>query len=107
MIKVQFFINGENLSGFRITGHAGYANAGRDIVCAAVSSAAYMAANTVTELADKNAAASDEDGTMLLQLSSPSEKTELILRGLEMHLKALATQYPENITVKYGGVKNA
>ena len=46
MIRAVFF-EGENGRGFEISGHAG-GSAGRDIVCAAVSSAVYMAANTVT-----------------------------------------------------------
>ena len=33
--------------GFTCMGHAGYAKRGKDIVCAAVSSAAIMSANTV------------------------------------------------------------
>ncbi len=99
MIKVRFFIKGENLSGFKISGHAGFANAGKDIVCAAVSSAAYMAANTVTEIIKAEAKASDCAGTMILEIASPTAETELVLQGLKLHLSELAKEYPRNITL--------
>ena len=41
-------IGNDRLTGFDISGHAMFAESGSDIVCASVSSAAYMAANTVT-----------------------------------------------------------
>ena len=37
MIKVDFFDKGKE-AGYRISGHANFANRGQDIVCAAVSS---------------------------------------------------------------------
>ena len=58
---IAVFFEGENGRGFEISGHAG-GNAGRDIVCAAVSSAVYMAANTVTEIIKVRADISEQDG---------------------------------------------
>ena len=82
-----------------------FAESGEDVVCAAVSSAAYMAANTVTEVIKTNAEAEADEGRMLLAISNPDEKTETVLRGLELHLTELSKQYPENIKIIYGGVK--
>ncbi len=107
MIKVKFFIKGEELSGFEISGHAGFARQGKDIVCAAVSSAAYMAANTVTDIIGADASAQAGDSIMKLTLNASCSKSEAVLRGLELHLRELAKEYPENIKVIYGGVKNA
>ena len=107
MIKASFFIKGDYLSGFEISGHSGFAESGSDIVCAAVSSAAYLTANTVTEVIGALAEADESDGRLRLTLASPDEKTEIALRGLELHLKELSALYPKNITLKYGGVKNA
>ena len=50
MIQVEFSVHDHAPVGFCISGHAGAGSAGRDIVCAAVSSAAYMAANTLTDV---------------------------------------------------------
>lgn len=67
MIRAVFF-EGENGRGFEIRGHAG-GNAGRDIVCAAVSSAVYMAANTVTDVIKIHADISEQDGHLKFSVS--------------------------------------
>lgn len=107
MIRVKFFVGNRQLKGFQISGHAGFAENGEDIVCASVSSAAYMAANTVTDIIRADAEAAADDGTMTLLVNEPCERTETVLKGLELHLKELSKQYPENIKIIYGGVKNA
>ena len=84
-----------------------FAPEGQDIVCAAVSSAALMAANTITDVIGAPAKAEAESGSMFFYLNETNEKTEAVLRGLELHLTELSKQYPLNIKVIYGGVKNA
>ncbi|MDO4494461.1 MAG: ribosomal-processing cysteine protease Prp [Clostridiaceae bacterium] len=107
MIKVRFSVGDRQLNGFEISGHALFAESGKDIVCAAVSSAAYMAANTVTEIIRADAKAQAEDGAMVLTLNEPNTQAETVLRGLELHLTELSKQYPQHIKIIYGGVKNA
>lgn len=103
MISVEFFTTeAGGLTGFQIRGHAGGV-AGQDIVCAAVSSAAYMAANTITEILHVDASvAAMEEGEMYLRI--PKRDILLcrdILAGLKLHLLALEEQYPKNIQVNY------
>ena len=107
MIKVRFSVGDRQLNGFEISGHALFAESGKDIICAAVSSAAYMAANTVTEITRADAKAQAEDGAMVLTLNEPNTQAETVLRGLELHLTELSKQYPQHIKIIYGGVKNA
>ncbi len=107
MTRVKFLIGNNRLHGFEISGHSMFAPEGQDIVCAAVSSAALMAANTITEILEVSAKAEAESGSMFFHLSETNDKTEAILRGLELHLTELSKQYPHNIKVIYGGVKNA
>lgn len=74
--------------------------AGRDIVCAAVSSAAYMAANTVTEVQKLPAEAIAEDAKLRLLLEPGQEEAAApVLAGLRLHLKMLSQQYPKAIKV--------
>ena len=80
---------------------------GQDIICASVSSAAFMAANTITEIIGIPARAEVESGSMVFYPEEVNENTEAVLRGLELHLTELSKQYPLNIKVIYGGVKNA
>ena len=67
MIKAKIFRNNQNrVSGFEITGHAGYAEEGSDIICAAVSSIAYTAVGYFSEkkIGGKEPQYSEKDGYM-------------------------------------------
>lgn len=103
MIQIHFFQNpaGE-LLGFEIFGHSGTAEAGNDVVCAAVSSAAYMAANTVTDVLMADAEATVRDGEMSLRIGQKDAALcRSLLKGLKLHLIALEEQYPDHINVSY------
>lgn len=89
--------------GFRIEGHADFAQSGVDIVCAAVSSAAYMAANTITDVLhvspDRLYAT---EGLMEIRLSEiDADGCKTILQGLKLHLLGLEEQYAEYLQVGY------
>lgn len=101
MIRAEFFVRNGSPAGFCISGHAGTSEAGTDIVCAAVSSAAYMTVNTVTDVIGVRTEASAGDGKMFLML--PDEKSAAacgaLLKGFRLHLASLHEQYPESITL--------
>lgn len=99
MIKAVFFLSGEDVTGFTVKGHANQAQHGQDIVCAAVSSAVYMAANTVTEICKADADIEVDDGHFTFKLKKPDENKESInvLKGLKLHIEALQEQYPSYI----------
>ena len=105
MIKVRFSVGNRQLKGFEISGHAMFAENGSDVVCAAVSSAAYMAANTITDVIGADAVAQVGEALMSVKLNQPNEQAEVVLKGLEIHLTELSKQYPQNIKIIYGGVK--
>ena len=87
--------------GFNIKGHAGYAQSGSDIVCAAVSSSAYLVANTIIEVMGVEADATvDENGEMTVLVPKDSAiKTKEILLGFKIHIEELQKQYPKNVTI--------
>lgn len=98
MIRAEFLMRAGQPAGFRVSGHSGYSGAGTDIVCAAVSSAAYMAANTITDVIGAAADVSVEDGRMVLKLPEQSVAScSAVLKGFRLHLAALKKQYPKNI----------
>lgn len=69
------------------------------LVCSAVSSAAYMAANTITEIAGDKAEIKVNDGEMFFKVSSPSEQAVTVLSGLKLHLNELSKQYGKRLSV--------
>ncbi|MBQ8860835.1 MAG: ribosomal-processing cysteine protease Prp [Ruminococcus sp.] len=100
MINVEFFGTSPT-TGFSIKGHSGFAEEGSDIVCAAVSSAAYMTANTITEICKENPSELfEEDGLMVLKLDeSSAHKCADIMQGFVLHLSSLSKEYKQYITV--------
>ena len=98
MIRARFRFPTEADASFTVSGHAGYAESGSDIVCAAVSSAAYMTANTVTEVLGVKAKAAVRDGKMQFSVSGSKEAVSII-RGLRLHLTQLQEQYPDHIEI--------
>lgn len=105
MIKAEIYVSESgNIVGFSVLGHSGFSQSGTDIVCAAVSSAAYMAVNTLTEVlkADVDVNVNDKLGIMRAFVS---EKDTLrcsdILNGFKMHLILLEEMYSKNVKVNY------
>lgn len=104
MININFFVNEKGiLLGFKIEGHAHQNQFGKDIICAAVSSAAYMTVNTVTEILKINADVSvNENGFMQLIVQEKDyNHYNDILQGFKLHMISLEEQYPQNIIVNY------
>lgn len=105
MVKITFLTAQGHIAGFLMKGHAGAGAYGSDPVCAAVSSAAYMAANTVTDVLGIPCGVSVSDGYFLFQVpQSRMAECHVVLKGLELHMRELAKQYPENLKIIYGGV---
>lgn len=100
MIKATFYKRGEVLCGFEIDGHSGYSEAGSDIICASVSSVAYMAVNTITDVIGDKADISISDGYFRFMTDSCRKETKVVLEGLKLHVSALAGDYSEYITCK-------
>jgi len=103
MIRAEFQF-GENGLGVTVQGHSGSAAAGEDIVCAAVSSAVYMAANTVTEVLGLSPKLNVRDGFLSLFLSdsTEAETARPVLQGLYLHLTGLQEQFPDFIQIERG-----
>ena len=97
MIKATFYKRGKILCGFEISGHSGYDEEGADIICASVSSVAYMAVNTITDVIGDKADISISDGYFRFTTDSSRNETKVVLEGLNLHVKALADDYCEYI----------
>ena len=101
MICAKLLSRDGKLCGFDVQGHSGLAPSGSDIVCAAVSSAVYMAVNTLTEVCGCDADIHQEDGKLCMTvIKADTDKAQTVLQGLQLHLRELAAQYPTGIQIQ-------
>ncbi len=100
MIHAVFQSKYGKFSYFSIHGHAGFADAGQDIVCAAVSSAVQLIANLITETFQESAEISSEHNKIQINLNFPdSGAGSSLLQALQMHLQYIAEEYPNTIQI--------
>ena len=107
MIRIEFYSGINGLCGFEAEGHAQGGDAGENVLCAFVSSACLMAANTVTDVIGLDADAQSRDGYLKLMILENAAAAQDILNGLKLHLSELEKEYPQNIKVIYRRCNNA
>lgn len=101
MIRVNIITKNKAIAGFEMTGHAGYAEDGEDIVCAAVSVLAINTVNTLQKLlqVDIDLVEDQQNGGLLKvaltneDLSDP--EVQLILQSLVLGLSDIEQSYPK------------
>ena len=94
----------DRIKGFSVSGHSGYAEAGADIVCAAVSAVVTMAEATINDVCGAKAKVrvKDEDArvTLMLPASCDEEETvQAVLAGMMVTLISMRDDYPDYIEV--------
>ena len=104
MTRCEFFTEGERITGFTVSGHSGYAEAGKDIVCAAVSAVVTMAEATINDVCGAKAKVRVKDEqariTLTLPVSCDEEETvQAVLAGMMITLCSLRDDYPDYIEV--------
>ena len=106
MTTVTFHRADRRLDGFKAEGHSGYAEAGSDIVCAAVSAAAGLVECTVNEVLGLGAAVKARPKTASLALKLPAGLSQAnehtcqnLLTGMMVYLQSVAEEYPDNLIV--------
>ena len=101
MTSIKFHADKIGLIGFEISGHSSLDCGDIDgkIVCSAVSSAAYMAANTIEEIIGDRCEAVVDDALMNIKVINPSNTSRKVLEGLKLHLTELSKQYSSRIVI--------
>ena len=104
MTRCEFFTEEDRITGFSISGHSGYAEAGSDIVCAAISAVVTMAEATINDVCGAKAKVrvKDEDARITLTLPAScdeEESVQAVLAGMMLTLVSLREDYPDYIEV--------
>ena len=89
------------ICGFDISGHAGYNDAGSDIVCAAISALSQTTLLGLLKYApdDTTYTVDEESGSLTVRVSKGSVITEALLETLTLGLKEIARQYPTYVVL--------
>ena len=96
MIKTTFYKNSnDKIIGFSVNGHAGYANSGRDIICAGVSTLTINTINSVEAFTDNVYKTDvDESGSIKFRFTGDSdEKGQLLMQSLELGMLGIMKDY--------------
>ena len=92
------------ISGFSVSGHSGYSEAGQDIVCAAISAVVTMAEATINDVCGAKAKVRVKDDQARITLTLPAscdeeESVQAVLSGMMLTLISLREDYPDYIEV--------
>ena len=107
MTRVAIYKNEQNeCVGFRAYGHAGYADEGEDIVCAAISVLTINTMNAIETFTDVEAEvqSNEEEGYIEYRvLSKPTKESTLLLDTMVLGLQTMAEDenYSEYIDLKF------
>ena len=103
MTTAKFLFSDDVIVSFELSGHSGAGEEGTDIVCSAISSAVYMAANTIIEIMKLSPETVVRDGYLkVLMTLEDARKSKVITDGLYLHLSELRNQYPNNLKLERG-----
>ena len=90
MTKITFYTDAnEEITGFRAEGHAGFAEAGEDIVCSAITALINNTINSINELTESEALADIDEEENYIDVSffePPCKEARLLLRSLALGL---------------------
>ncbi len=104
MTRCEFFTENDRINGFSISGHSGYAEAGSDIVCAAITAVVTMAEATINEVCGAKAKVRVKDEQARITLTLPTscdeeDTVQAVLAGMMITLCSIRDDYPDYIEV--------
>ena len=104
MTRCEFFTEDDRITGFCVSGHSGYAEAGADIVCAAISAVVTMAEATINDVCGAKAKVRVKQEDAKISLTLPvscdeEESVQAVLAGMMLTLCSLRDDYPDYIEV--------
>ncbi len=98
MIKIKISRKNDKLNKIIISGHSGYDELGKDIVCASVSSIAITSINLALSIDKTKIDYQESEGYLAIEILD--EELVYIFDNMVSMFKELANQYPKNIEIK-------
>ncbi len=102
MTTAEFFKKDGEVIGFKVKGHSGYEEQGKDVVCASVSSAVMLTANAVTEVFGYDADVSAYEDTITLKTNIKGDEIlQKLYKSLILQLQQIALEFENNLKVQF------
>ncbi len=99
MIKITVIKHADEYRGFVISGHAGYAKAGKDIICSAVSALSVTTVNALEKLAHVYVEAEQDDGYISCQFpKGVNPEGKLLMDAMILGMQQICENYGKRYT---------
>lgn len=99
MIKVKVDYNNNYIKEIKITGHAGYDEYGKDIVCASVSSIVITSVNLILKMDENAIYVKQREGIIELKVLKEEQTINMVLENMYSMLKELTKDYKKNVKI--------
>lgn len=107
MTNIKFLTKNKKIIAFEISGHTGYADFGKDILCSAISAISQSACLGIKKILKINAIINKNDKKGYLKLILPKDievdlldKAQIILETMKISLEDLEFNYSEYIKLE-------
>ena len=102
MITVTIYKHSDQYRGFRCEGHAGYAEEGYDIVCAAVSVLTVNTVNSIETFTEDAFSGEGKDGFISCKLTGDvSKETTLLMDSMVLGLTSIQENYDNYMQLRF------
>jgi|SRR5690554_4614032 len=102
MITVKVNYKKDRINQIVVSGHSGYDEVGKDIVCSAVSTAMYVSLGLIEKVCPRYKFQSDEaKAVMSLKIIESNEITDMVLENLVDSLYSLSCDYGDYLAINY------
>lgn len=99
MVKVHVKRNQNHIQEIEVKDHAGYADAGFDLVCAGVSSICIGMMNALDEMVPDVCDFVYKEAYIKIKSRLQDEKADILLNGMVYQLKTMQESYADYITI--------
>ncbi len=99
MIKISVNYIDNKINNIVIDGHSDYADYGKDIVCASVSSIVTTTINAIIRLNGNSIDYKEKDGLVSIQIIKHTKELDILIDNMLDLLKELMKDYKKNIEI--------
>ena len=100
MIKIKVKKESNVIKNITITGHANYAEYGKDIVCAAVSATVLTTLNGIIAIDNSILEVTEGQDKLIVDIKKEENVSQVLICNMINCLKELVIEYPKNIKIE-------